>query len=133
MDNIRLYSIVDIVNAIGYNLMNKDWEEFETVCKLSGYVTNSISKAYNTLTILNFYLTKIIKCKIKCYNNHHIHFLDYILNEECILTITHEKSRYNKNMIVKFIDKYNRYIPSSVYTSAMIIYIILNKAFYKMI
>lgn len=114
MDNIGLYNIVDIVNVIGYNLMNKDWEEFEMICKLSGYVTNSISKAHSTLTILNFYLTKIIKCKTKCYNNRHIHFLDYILNEECILTITHEKSRYNKNMIVKFIDKYNRHIPSKI-------------------
>jgi hypothetical protein len=95
--------------------MNEDWENFETMCKVFGYTTNNKSKAHNTLTTLNFYLTKIMKCKTKCYNYRCIHFLDYILNEECILTITHEKSRYNKNMIVKFIDKHNCHIPSKIH------------------
>jgi len=95
--------------------MNEDWENFETTCKLFGYTTTNKSKAHNTLTALDFYLTKIIKCKTKCYNNYHIHYLDYILNQEHILTITHEKSKYNRNIIVRFIDKYNHSIPSKIH------------------
>ena len=95
--------------------MNKEWEKFETLCCISGYVISTRSKAYNTLHILNFYLTKIIKCKTKSYYNNHRYGLDYILNNNCILTITHEKSKYNKNMIVRFIDKYNHAIPSKIH------------------
>ena len=95
--------------------MNEDWENFETTCKLFGCITTNKSKAHNTLTILNFYLTKIMKCKTKCYNYRCIHFLDYILDEECILTITYEKSKYNKNIIVRFIDKHSHSIPSKIH------------------
>lgn len=63
--------------------MNKDWEEFETLCKIFGWNKPSNNKkSFCTFTCFDFYCTRILKLKVQYEKLENTHGYIYNLNKD---------------------------------------------------